>query len=420
MIQFIIKNILVLIVVLTQWQLSFSQQMDYPQRLINELAGTGMQGRSNLKNGDRKAANFIKMEFEQQGIQAFGKSYFQEFMFPINTFPGTMQVTLDSAALQPVVDFVIAPESKSAKGTFPLIYLPQAADTIDSIYDSITTLDYSGQFVVANLPKRQVLRSNPFNASGVIIPRKNIYWWASTGNYEANVPVFVIADSLMNLQPTSITIDVKNQFVKKHIAKNVLGYIEGVEKPDSVVVFTAHYDHLGWMGKGNVFRGANDNASGTAMVLWLANHFSKPENAPNYSVAFLLFAGEESGLWGSSYFVENAVFPLNQIKALINLDMVGTGSEGITLVNGEANTEIVEKLSLLNQANTYFADIKVSGESCNSDHCYFHKAGVSAVFIYTRGAEFQEYHNLKDVPEKLPLTKFIELFELLVGFTETY
>jgi hypothetical protein len=418
--EFMIKRVLVSMVILTHLQFCIAQKSDYPKRLINGLTSPAMQGRSSVKEGDKKAANFIKNEFEQQGIKAFGKSYFQEFTFPINTFPGPMQVMLDDAALQPVVDFVIAPESKSVKGTFPLVYLPLAADTIDSLYDSIKMLDYSGQFVVANLPKRNVLRDNLFKSSGLIAPRKSVYWWASTGNYEANVPVFVIHDSIMELQPKTISLNVENRFEKKHTARNVLGYIEGNEKPDSFVVFTAHYDHLGWMGKGNVFRGANDNASGTAMVLWLANYFSNSENLPKYSVAFLLFAGEESGLWGSSFFVKNAAFPLSRIKALINLDMVGTGSEGITLVNGEANDEIVEKLSLLNQTHSYFTDIKVSGESCNSDHCYFHRAGVPSVFIYTRGAEFQEYHNLKDVPEKLPLTKYVELYRLLIGFTETY
>jgi len=207
-----------------------------------------------------------------------------------------------------------------------------------------------------------------------------------------------------------------NNFKEAYKTQNVLGMVKGSEEPDSIVVFTAHYDHLGCMGKGNIFRGANDNASGTAMVLTLAEYFAKPENKPKYTMAFLFFAAEESGLLGSEFFVKNPLFPLAQIKALVNLDMVGSGSDGITLVNGEKNSLITSVFQSLNTKNSYFPNIQIRGEACNSDHCLFDKVGVPAVFIYTRGDECKEYHNLDDKPENLPLTKFKELKQLLIEF----
>jgi len=397
-----------------------AQDLNTPKCFIKELASSKMQGRGYVKGGDKKAADYIKNQLVGFRVGKIGNSYYQDFSFPMNTFPGKMHIELDGDTLMPVSEFVVAPECKSTKGTFGLHYLPEAADSIDVIYDSIVKVDYKGSFVVAEFPNRSIRQDKPFNAAGIVIPNKSVFWWASTGHRVTNVPVIMIKDSLMNKKPKNVTLDFRNKFITKHKTQNVMGFIEGSEQPDSFIVFSAHYDHLGWMGKGNVFYGANDNASGTAMVLWLADYFSKPENKPTCSIAFLFFAAEESGLIGSSYFVENPLLPLNQIKALINLDMVGTGSDGIAIVNGKINTGITKRIQDINTNDALFSNIKIRGESCNSDHCFFHKAGVPAVFIYTQGKEFTEYHNLNDVHKKLPLTKFRELRELLIEFAKTY
>ncbi len=397
-----------------------AQDLKYPRQVLNTLASTKMQGRGYVHKGDLKAARFIADELKRDSIPAINGSYFQPFSFPMNTFPGKMSLSLDGQKLKAGYDFVLAPESKRKKGTFPLVYLTEAADTVDTVLDSICNVDYSGKFVVADFPKRKIQRENPFHASGVILPGDKIYWWASTGHEEKETTLLMVTDSIMQNNPQTISVNFDSYFYREYLTQNVLGFIEGSDEPDSVIVFSAHYDHLGIMGKGNIFRGANDNASGTTMVLWLTKYFSDPANRPKCSVAFLFFGGEESGLLGSAYFAENPLFPLDKIKALINLDMVGTGSEGITIVNGKKNPRIVEAFKEINENQSFFSDIKIRGEACNSDHCFFDKKGVPAVFIYTQGKEFQEYHNLDDKPEKLPLTKFNELHKMLIQFAETY
>ena len=117
---------------------------------------------------------------------------------------------------------------------------------------------------------------------------------------------------------------------------------------------------------------------------------------------------------GYKYYIENPLIPLSNIKALINLDMVGSGSEGLAVVNGKSNMQISEEIKSINDTHNYFTNIQVKSGSCNSDHCFFDKAGVPSVFLYTRGDEFTAYHNLDDVPEDLPLTKFTELYKLLI------
>jgi Zn-dependent M28 family amino/carboxypeptidase len=200
----------------------------------------------------------------------------------------------------------------------------------------------------------------------------------------------------------------------------MIGYVRGVVEPDSFLVFTAHYDHLGRMGKDVYFPGANDNASGTAMLLDLARYYSAEGKQPWYSIAFICLSGEETGLNGSGYYTRNPLFPLKQIKFLVNLDMVGTGSEGITMVNATVFKEAYERMVKINADHEYILTVKQRGESCNSDHCPFYQMGVPAVFIYSQGKEFTEYHNPDDKSSILPLTEYKDIFRLMVDFMDSF
>jgi hypothetical protein len=207
---------------------------------------------------------------------------------------------------------------------------------------------------------------------------------------------------------------VETKFLQDYKTQNVITWVKGAQYPDSFIVFSAHYDHLGQMGKNIYLPGANDNASGCAMLLSLAQYYSK--NPPACSIAFMAFGAEEAGLLGSGYYVEHPLFPLNQIKFLINLDLLGTGEEGITIVNGSIyKTEFDELLKLNNQKN-YLPLIKPRGKAANSDHYYFTEKGVKSFFIYTLGG-IKAYHDIYDRPETLPLTKFEDVFRLLIDFT---
>lgn len=412
------KTFIISLILITTTNFAKSQDTAYALQLIQKLAHENMYGRGYVKKGDKKAAKLLKSEFKKMGIAPLGEKYYQEFSFPMNTFPGSMEVKIDGRVLNPVSDYVVSPDFASQKGTFAIHYLPAEADTVETAFDSISKIDYTGKYLLSPFKKHNLQRQNPFKAAGIIQPKPSVYWWASTGHSEAETGVILVVDSLLTPGASEITVDIKNKFIKNHKTQNVLATVKGTQQPDSFIVFTAHYDHLGTMGKSNVFRGANDNASGTALVMALAKYFSQPENRPKYSLAFMLFAAEESGLIGSSTYVENPRFPLNNISALLNFDMVGSGSEGITLVNGKNNPEISNVLTAINAEKGYLANIKLRGEACNSDHCFFHKKGVPAVFIYTRGKEFKEYHNLNDNPEKLPLTAFYELQKLIIDFVE--
>ncbi len=223
-------------------------------------------------------------------------------------------------------------------------------------------------------------------------------------------------NSSLPKQSRKIKVDIEQKFQTDHKMINVAGYIEGRTKSDSFVVFTAHYDHLGQMGASVYFPGANDNASGTAMMLDLAKYYS--ENTPDYSIAFIAFTGEEVGLLGSEYYVLHPLFPLSNIRFLVNLDLVGTGDDGIKVVNGAVIEKEFNLLTRINDEKKYLKAIEKRGEAAISDHYPFYAKGVKSFYIYTLGG-ISEYHNILDKAGTLPLTKYNELFRLLIDFVKT-
>ncbi|HQV01525.1 MAG TPA: M28 family peptidase, partial [Bacteroidia bacterium] len=215
----------------------------------------------------------------------------------------------------------------------------------------------------------------------------------------------------------SITVNISSHFKPVHATQNVIGYLPG-NISDTFMVVTAHYDHLGGMGDKVFFPGANDNASGVSMLLDVAQHFALLKNR-KYSMLFIAFAGEEAGLIGSKYYVDNPLKPLSTIKFLINLDLLGTGDEGLMVVNAVDNMEAFNKLDSINEADKLLPVISKRGKAANSDHYWFGEKKVPAVFLYTMGG-IKAYHDVFDIAKTLPLTKYNEVFSLLTTFIKTF
>ena len=166
------------------------------------------------------------------------------------------------------------------------------------------------------------------------------------------------------------------------------------------------------MGSKTYFPGANDNASGIAMLLQTAKYFARPENKPKHMLVFMAFGAEEIGLLGSKYFTENPLFPLVKIKFLINLDLAGTGDKGIQVVNGSIFKPQFERLKEINKQHKLLPEVKTRGSACNSDHCYFYEKNIPCFFIYTLGGT-RAYHDIYDQYKTLPLTEFTNYNKLI-------
>jgi aminopeptidase YwaD len=404
----------------------YGQDTAYAREVIAHLCNQEMSGRGYVRSGDHKAADYIRETFEKDGILPLHNSYFQSFPISINTFPGAMQMSLNRKALVPGRDFIIDPASPRIKGSYAPVYV-NASGIVKGLSDSV--LNAAGNKVVIadardlatetaevkrkwNEWKNLQKQVNPFKIKALIeiTDEKLVY---GTSTRVSLIPVLSIKSTSVQVPVTSLDLHIKNRFIEEYRTQNVAGYIPGTSCSDSFLVYSAHYDHLGEMGKGVFFPGANDNASGIAMMLGLARYFSL--HPQRYSILFIGFTGEEAGLLGSLFFVNNPLVKLSNIKFLVNLDLVGTGVEGITVVNATEFPVQFDLLSHLNEKELYLVNIKKRGQACNSDHCPFFTKGVPCFFIYTLGG-IAAYHDLDDRPETLPLTAFEALTRLLIDF----
>ena len=132
-----------------------------------------------------------------------------------------------------------------------------------------------------------------------------------------------------------------------------------------------------------------------------------------------VFSGEEEGLLGSFYAADHPVLDFRKIKFLFNLDMVGTGQEGIKIVNSTVFKPEMALLQKINNEKHYLVKIAKRGAAANSDHYPFFAKGIRSFFIYTLGGS-KQYHNIYDKPEQLSLFAFPNLEKLLISFEEQY
>jgi aminopeptidase YwaD len=360
-----------------------AQNISYNHKIIDTLTSTTFWGRGYTNDGMKKAASYLANEFKMLGLKPLvKKDYFQKFSYSANTFPGNMEVMVNEKKLIPGVDYLVSADSR---GTIAKGKLEQK--------DSATFIDATNKIIVTI--------------------EKKLTW--EVAQKVENYTIIQLDKNKFTEIPKTIEVNIENKFIKKFDAANVCAMVAGTQKPDSFIFITAHYDHLGGMGKDTYFPGANDNASGVALLLSLAKYYAT--HPQKYSIAFILFAGEEIGLLGSKYYTENPLVPLKNIRFLTNTDLAGTGIDGITVVNA---TEFPKEFALMQKINTdnkYLKAINPRGKAANSDHYFFTEKGVPSFFFYTLGG-ISAYHDVFDKAATLPLTEQADLMQLLIKFNE--
>lgn len=360
-----------------------TQDSLYARLVIKELTSKECFGRGYLNNGLDAAARYTTEQLNHfKAKPLFATGYYQWFDFNVNTFPNKVSVKLNGKLLKPGHDFILNPQSGSIKGKFNLKQVDSTTyKATDSPIPVILSLKRKLTFSVA---------TNSVAGCEIELLNKNQY-----------------------KDIKSLDVNIESKVLTKFVNKNICAYIEGTKSNDTCVYFTAHYDHLGGLGKKTYFPGANDNASGVSMLLNFIKYYS--EHPPKYKTVFVFFAGEEAGLLGSKHFVEKGGIDLKAIKFLINLDLLGTGDDGIMVTNGAVLTSQFEALSRINAQKNYVKEIKKRGKAQNSDHYWFTEKGVPAFFIYTLGG-IKAYHDVDDIEKTLPLTDYGDVFRLLRDF----
>ncbi len=389
--------------------------------VVRTLTAPEFHGRGYVQNGDGMAADWIAQQFARIGLKPVKSDFFEPFQFNVNSFPDSVHVSVDGQRLVPGTDFIVDPASGKAAGRYALVHLTPE-DLFDKDRRAMTMGVLTGQAACLHFPattngdtlaKYREIEHDLMHYCPVVRPSRGKLTWG-VSQEALPYPLIEVAGDALTDSSIAIDLRVQNTFLARHEARNVLGMVKG--KGKKWIVIGAHYDHLGQMGPDAMFPGANDNASGIAMLLSLAEHFAK--NKPKCNILFTAFAGEEAGLTGSEWFIVDRPIDLSKIRLMVNLDIMGTGDDGITVVNATAQQAEFDRLVKINADKKYLPQVKARGPSCNSDHCPFVKRGVPAIFVYTMGG-ITAYHDVLDKAETLPLTEFADLQALLRNFIST-
>lgn len=399
-----------------------AQDTTYVRNVIRQLGSKSFAGRGYVSNGDRKAASFISSEFKTIGLKSFSRSYLQPFPISINTFPGKMKVKINGKELIPGVDFIVDPSACSLKFKGNVRFISNRELQSDSLYDASfyqlneALIDtFNGKTSESAAISFRKFQSDRKKKLLMQLSSQKLTW---SSHFRQSQQCLIILKSDLfdrSLSSASVEIDIEAKLINDYTTNNVIGYVPGKKYKDSFIVVTAHYDHLGKMGKNVWFPGANDNASGIAMLLSLARYYQN--NPADHNIVFIAFSGEENGLLGSKYYVDHPLFSLAEIAFLINIDLMGNGAEGVMAVNGAVFKPQFELLKSLNEKGKYLPDVSKRGKAANSDHYWFSEYGVPCFFFYLKGT-YPYYHDVFDKPEALPLTNFGNAFLLFRDFID--
>lgn len=200
------------------------------------------------------------------------------------------------------------------------------------------------------------------------------------------------------------------------VGQNILGLINGTE--EAIIVISAHYDHLGLDKNGQVFNGADDNASGVAALLYIAAYFA--ENEPNSNLLFAFFDGEEHGKRGAFAFINSVIADTFNIKLNINLDMISRNDKGELYASGTYHYPFLKPYIQQLAGNTTVKIMmghdnpksKQQDWTQSSDHAAFHKVGIP--YIYFGVEDHADYHKVTDDFDKIQVDFYTRAAETIL------
>jgi hypothetical protein len=407
------------------------------------VADAKMEGRATATEGQQKAAAYIEKEFQRIGLQPGNDTSYQQYF---NVYRNDEPDRLTSAALHVggqtfVLDqdfYINVTHSYPGKHEIKEVIVAGSNFPDSLLYDT----PVNGKWVILDANNNnQVTRLAERGAAGFFIISKRLPSRKSvnqTGGQATKVllrsiypqQVFISEDiakgilkqswdslnnGLISITPykTDISLNIEKN-TKILQSSNVIGILPGSSLKEEYVFITAHYDHEGIKDK-SIYYGADDNGSGTVSVLELAEAFVKAKNegsGPKRSIVFLLTSGEENGLWGSAFYVNNPIYPLHNTSAVLNMDMIGrTDSKrrkdyvyviGDDQISSDLRpiSESVNKRYTLLQLDYKYNDPNDENKLYyRSDHFNFAKNGVPSIFYFS--GLHTDYHKPSDRPEKI-------------------
>lgn len=405
------------------------------QTIVDSLASPYFAGRGYGGNEDSLAAAYIGSEYQLAGLSPLLETYYQHFSLQVSLHEETPLLALNGQALQLGIDFLPYDASPSMVITnhTRIVFAGSGLILPNEGINEYLGIDPREAIVVIRDAGPDSIRTNPdipaaylsrpirtaiaarLGASAVLFITDSPLAYGG-GSRPVQIPAFLIHKDAWPDEITSVDLSITSKLQVPVTTSNVIGYQEGTEFPRQFIVLMGHYDHLGKIGPDYFFPGANDNASGIALMLNVASHFKN--NPQPYSLLYIAFSGEEQGLLGSHHFVQQSPVPLDSIRFLINLDMVASGNGGLVALGGNEFPEEYELLKTINDS-LELGPIRKRSNAPNSDHYFFLKEGVRGFFLYTDKGT-QPYHHINDLPETLNWKEYEDTFQLVKHFIEGF
>lgn len=419
------KKLLILLVLIVAGTVCTSslqaQDLKHYKKIVKELSSKKYQGRGYAKDGANMAGRYLVKEFEKAGAD---EVVCQPFKIDINTFCGKMDMWADGKKLTPGVDFAMREYSPGVHGEFPVYHVDTLNFDAEKMYADLAKPEYANCLVVCDFwfmythSEFKPLHKKDSSVGGFIQTWTSpIKFYKAYGSRVMGKPiVWITPEAIKGVK--NVKLDIDNEWLQDYELFNVIAKVNG-EKHDSCFVFTAHYDHLGNLGRDVYYPGANDNASGTATIVTLAEYYAK--NKSEYDMYFIAFSGEDSGLNGSLYYVDNPTVPLENIKYLFNIDMIGDNNP---VQYCEASDEGNRGYALLEEINGekhYFEALNRGELAANSDHYPFAEHHVPCIlFENEEGDAFKYYHTIYDTYKNGIFVTYEPIFKIIVDFVERY
>ena len=414
------KKLFLLLLTVVTVQLN-AQDLALYKKVVKNLSSAKYQGRGYAEDGANKAGKYLAKEFARAGAD---EVICQPFTLDINTFPGKMEVEVDGKKYIPGADFTLREFAPGIKGEYKLYHIDTANYNAEKIFADLALPENKDAFVVCDFMftykhsadfKRMQSKSECANAGFIYTWETPLKFYKAYGEKVSEKPILWVAPDF----PTSakqIKLDIENEFLDDYECFNVIAKVEG-KRHDKCYVFTAHYDHLGKLGKKTFYAGAHDNASGTAAIVTLAAHYAK--NQPEYDMYFIAFSGEDANLRGSEFYANNPIVPLSQIEYLFNLDMIADNNpmQYCEVSNeGMNGFELMEKI---NGEKNYFKKLDRQELAGNSDHYPFAQRNVPCIFFMNEGGDaFKYYHTIYDTWKNALFDNYEPTVKLIMDFIE--
>lgn len=432
------------IILLMSYVFQESQAQSKLEEHINVLTSPEFKGRGYFYGGADSAANYISWSYRQIGLSAISDNFRQGFS--ITAFGRTSnQSSIRIGDKQYIIwkDFAIQPfHIDRNRGQFVgqhQLYPLYKNDSVFFYRDSVGTdcivrakLTNESQ-VFQTIVEGDSLADKFFGRKHTTAcltkylqkPNMNLY----PSPFMSRKLKRVAKNNTKTTLHESITVNLQRD-TSNYICHNIVGQLAARAKVDSIVLISAHYDHLG-QRRASYYPGANDNASGIAVMLELANKLNTAIDdgwEPSYNIVFVAFAAEEYGLLGSEYFVQSDVLDISRIKCVLNMDMVGgVGSElkdqpeALYLFKSDSAFKHCLQPLLQAVSENSGVDFVLDGNSKYlrySDQASFINRGIPALFLFS--GEDGVMHTLNDTSDKLNYKKMESLVEVLCEWIMRY